>query len=362
MSPLCSARAPSSPVSRSPAPPRPQPNAIRYVPSRPGYIPCCWRRAASRARSRSSCPGATRAPGPRRSSSTCTLRASARVELAITRLDEAAENAGFLVALPLAIRPYAHGGTTWNVPHDPEWPDDVDFVATVIDALEASLCIDAARIYATGYSGGARLASALACRLPGRIAAISAVAGLRGPEPDCPPAADPVPVLAFHGLADPVNPYDGDPDASPAYWTHGIPEAVDRWRGWLGCSGSVETGDGEGVTRLDVSACDGRPALRLYTLEAAGHTWPGSPFAFPDYTGAPDASLDATALTLEWFALHPVRRSAARLARTFIEASAWGRLGRGCARGRHRKRPSPRAGSTASCATRSASAGCSHRG
>jgi polyhydroxybutyrate depolymerase len=241
------------------------------------------------------------------------------IELAITRLDEAAEEAGFLVALPLAIRPYAHGGTTWNVPHDPEWPDDVAFVATVIDALEASLCVDPDRIYATGFSGGARLASALACRLPGRIAAISAVAGLRGPEPDCSPAADPVPVLAFHGRADPVNPYDGEPDASPAYWTHGIPEAVDRWRAWLGCSGSVETGDANGITRLDVSACDGRPALRLYTLEAAGHTWPGSPFAFPDYTGAPDARLDATALTLEWFALHPARRSAVRLAPPFIE-------------------------------------------
>jgi polyhydroxybutyrate depolymerase len=241
------------------------------------------------------------------------------IELAITRLDEAAEDAAFLVALPLAIRPYAHGGTTWNVPYDPAWPDDVDFVATVIDALEASLCIDAARIYAAGYSGGARLASELACRLPGRIAAISAVAGLRGPEADCPPAADPVPVLAFHGLADPVNPYDGEPDASPAYWTHGIPEAVDRWRAWLGCSRPVETSSGEGVTRIDVTACDGRPILRLYTLEAAGHTWPGSPFAFPDYTGAPIASLDATALTLQWFALHPVRRSAARLAHPFIE-------------------------------------------
>jgi polyhydroxybutyrate depolymerase len=232
------------------------------------------------------------------------------VELAITGLDRAAEEHGFLVALPLAIRPFERGGTTWNLPHDPAWPDDVAFVATVLDAIEAALCVDPSRIFATGFSGGARLASELACRLPERIAAISAVAGLRGPDPDCPPAADPVPVLAFHGLADPVNPYDGDPRTSPKYWTHGIPEAVGLWRRWLGCGETLEASSGNGVTRLDAS-CGGRTMLRLYTLEAAGHTWPGSAFAFPAYTGASDASLDATALTLDWFAQHPKHRSVA---------------------------------------------------
>jgi polyhydroxybutyrate depolymerase len=233
------------------------------------------------------------------------------IELAISRLDRAAEDAGFLVALPLAIRPFERGGTTWNVPHDPAWPDDVDFVATVIDALEATLCVDPDRIYATGFSGGARLASELACRLPERIAAISAVAGLRGPEPDCPLNAEPVPVLAFHGRADPVNPYDADPGTSPEYWTHGIPEAVERWAQRLGCDNPAETDSVAGITRLDLTDCDGRPALRLYTLEVAGHTWPGSPFTFPDYTGPSDASVDATALTLDWFARHPKRRSVA---------------------------------------------------
>jgi polyhydroxybutyrate depolymerase len=232
------------------------------------------------------------------------------IELAITRLDQAAEDAVFLVALPLAIRPFERGGTTWNLPHDPAWPDDVDFVATVIDALETVFCIDPDRIYATGYSGGARLASELACRLPERIAAISAVAGLRGPDADCPVAADPVPVLAFHGRADPVNPYNADLNTSPDYWTHGIPEAVGRWQRRLGCSEPVEAAYGAGVARLD-AACGGRAMLRLYTLGAAGHTWPGSPFAFPDYTGAPDASLDATALTLDWFARNPKRRNVA---------------------------------------------------
>ncbi|MCU0895655.1 MAG: hypothetical protein MUD06_15345 [Rhodospirillales bacterium] len=231
------------------------------------------------------------------------------IELAITRLDEVAEAQGFLLALPVAIRPFERGGTTWNLPRDPNWPDDVAFLGKLLDTLEATFCIDPGRIFATGYSGGARLASELACWMPERIAAVSAVAGLRGPEPDCPSAASGVPILAIHGLADPVNPYDASPTASPEYWTHGIPEAVERWRSHLGCTGVSEDMATTGVTRLEFAACEGRGAFTLW-LHGGGHTWPGSPFAFPEYTGATETNLDATALTVDWFARHP-RRSAA---------------------------------------------------
>lgn len=231
------------------------------------------------------------------------------VELAVTRLDAAAEEQGFLLALPHAVRPFEKGGTTWNLPRDRAWPDDVAFIGAVIDTLEESYCIDADRIYATGYSGGARLASELACRMSDRIAAISAIGGLRGPEPGCPPAAGSVAVLGIHGLADPVNPYDGDPARSPEYWDHGVREAVERWSARLGCDAALEASVAGGVTRLDLTGCAG--ALTLYSLEALGHTWPGSPFAFPDYTGATDTSIDATQLTLDWFARHPRRRSSA---------------------------------------------------
>ena len=43
---------------------------------------------------------------------------------------------------------------------------------------ERSLCIDPDRVYSTGISNGAMLSTLLACRLPGKLAAIAPVAGV----------------------------------------------------------------------------------------------------------------------------------------------------------------------------------------
>ncbi len=233
------------------------------------------------------------------------------IELAVTRLDAAAEAEGFLLALPVAVRLCERGGAMWNVPRDAGWPDDVAFIGAVLDAIEEAFCIDAGRIYAAGYSGGARLASELAHRMPARIAAISAIGGLRGPGPDRVRPANPPAILAVHGLADPVNPFDGDPAGSPDYWTYGVHEAIRRWRAWLGCSLAPKEINSGGVTRLELAGCVGGGALTVYSVEGLGHTWPGSPFAFPAYTGATVATLDATRLTLDWFARHPRQLSVA---------------------------------------------------
>src|SRR5258705_7992627 len=90
----------------------------------------------------------------------------------------------------------------WNVPIQNGRPDDVAYVSDVIDHVAARVCTDVARVYATGFSGDARMTSLLACRLGARIAAIAPVSGLRYPGP-C--NGRPVPVLTFHGLADPPN-------------------------------------------------------------------------------------------------------------------------------------------------------------
>ena len=71
----------------------------------------------------------------------------------------------------------------WNVPVANERPDDVAYVSDVIDHVAARVCIDAARVYATGFSGGGRMSSLLGCRLNARIAAIAPVSGLRWPAP-----------------------------------------------------------------------------------------------------------------------------------------------------------------------------------
>ena len=228
-------------------------------------------------------------------------------QLAITRFDEAAEKAGFIVALPAAEMPFEGGGATWNVPVQEDGPDDLGFIEALIDRLEETYCVDRDRIYAAGFSGGARLASALACRMPDRLAAISAVGGIRAPDPRrqaCTPSATTIAVLAIHSVDDPVNVYYGDPATTPAYWMHGVEDAMAGWAEHLGCGGIETMAVTQNVERREYRGCGTTGALTLYALRGSGHTWPGSSFAFPDYLGATEANIDATVLSLDWFERH----------------------------------------------------------
>lgn len=49
--------------------------------------------------------------------------------------------------------------------------------------MDRLACVDDDRVFATGYSGGGRMSSALACELSDTIAAIAPVAGLRAGRP-----------------------------------------------------------------------------------------------------------------------------------------------------------------------------------
>jgi polyhydroxybutyrate depolymerase len=229
---------------------------------------------------------------------------SPAVELAITGLDRAAEARGFPLVLPVAVTPFPSGGATWNIPRQDGGVDDVAFVADVLEAVSGMLCIDPARVYAAGFSGGARLASELACTLPERFAAISAVGGLRHPAADeghCAKGGA-VSILAFHSSDDLVNPFDPEAGRAPPYWSYGIEEAMRRWAGHKGCElQPVAHSISAQITRLTHDGCADGAALELYRLSGSGHTWPGSDFTFPDPLGATEEQLDATALTVEFF-------------------------------------------------------------
>lgn len=220
-------------------------------------------------------------------------------ELQVTRMDEAAEARGFLVALPVAVTDFPRGGKTWNVPRNPDGVDDVRFVADMLSDIEHRFCIDTDRVFAAGFSGGARLASELACALPERIAAISAVGGLRHPVACASDGS--LPVVAFHSIDDPINPYDAGTDAAPPYWRYGVEEALHRWLRTNGCSSTgVETRIDANTVHLAYRDCAGAP-VSFYRLTGEGHTWPGSPFPFPDYLGRKVSTVDATILTLDFF-------------------------------------------------------------
>jgi polyhydroxybutyrate depolymerase len=184
-------------------------------------------------------------------------------------------------------------GGRWNVPVTPERADDVLYASDVIDHVAARVCTDPARVYVTGFSGGGRMASLLACRLNSRIAAIAPMAALRWPGP-C--EGRPVPVLTFHGLADTQNPYDGHAAGRGAEWLESVPEALAGWAQHNHCEREAIMEDPPGpLSTMRYGGCDGDAEVRLVRIEGLGHTWART-------------EIDATSVMWQFFTRHPLRR------------------------------------------------------
>jgi polyhydroxybutyrate depolymerase len=182
-----------------------------------------------------------------------------------SRFEALAEREGVLVATLQA----GAEGNRWNVPVTAERPDDVRYVSDVIDHVAARACTDLARVYATGFSGGARMSSLLACKLNNRIAAIAPMAGLRWPGP-CEGRA--IPVLTLHGLADPQNTYDGHVEGRGGEWVESVPEALAGWAKHNGCDGEPRLDDPEGpLSTLRYGGCDAE--VRLVRIDGLVHRW-----------------------------------------------------------------------------------------
>jgi polyhydroxybutyrate depolymerase len=208
---------------------------------------------------------------------------NAENQAATSRFEALAEREGVLVATLQA----GTDDRRWNVPIAQGRPDDVRYVADVIDHVAARACTDRARVYATGFSGGARMSSLLACRLSDRIAAIAPMAGLRWPGP-C--DGRPVPVLTFHGLADPQNTYDGRVEGRGGEWVESVPEALAGWAGHNRCAGEAKLDDPPGpLSTLSYGGCAAE--VRLVRVDGLEHRW------------ARD-EVDATAEMWKFFAAH----------------------------------------------------------
>jgi polyhydroxybutyrate depolymerase len=196
-------------------------------------------------------------------------------------MNATADDDHFIVAYPQGD--IASGsGYDWNIPGVPLFggakvkagaANDVGFAVSLVHVLETRYCIQSKRVYATGFSGGARLVSQLACDDSGVFAAVAPVSGLRRPTP-C-PTTRPVPIVSFHGEADPIDPFGGH---GQAYWTYSVPVAARDWAMKDGCRPvpSVSHLPG-GVTLTRYSGCEKKVTVELYAIGSEGHEWPGGP-------------------------------------------------------------------------------------
>ncbi|MWB97320.1 alpha/beta hydrolase family esterase [Agromyces seonyuensis] len=246
----------------------------------------------------------------------------------VSGLDAVADSEGFIVAEPtgaLAFPATLPGGNwAWNVPGVPltsgnvpgtDARDDVAYLTAVVDAIDAAGCVDDDRVYGTGYSGGARMVSAVACSGSGSdlFAAIAPVDGVRYGRADtsdlgriargtCDPD-EATPVIAFHGTADPVNPYDGNTDPR---WGYSVDTALAAWADENGCRRTPTSKSvSDEVTRVSWTRCDDGADVVLYRVAGGGHTWPGSPIDMGTFgMGAMTTDITASQLMWDFFEQH----------------------------------------------------------
>lgn len=219
-----------------------------------------------------------------------------------------AEREGFVVAFPEGRFQPAR----WDL--RPEETTDLAFVDGLLDTLGAELCLDTSRVYATGLSYGAVMTSFLACQRSDRFAAFAPVAGIN--LLGCTPPR-PVPVITFHGSADPILRFDGGLGAIPGVTPGaldpsgptttapppdldgpGYPATVRTWASNNGCDPTPATTQVTDEVLHLVYPCPPGQDVEFYVVLGGGHAWPGSEFSrsIASVVGYTTFDIDATEL------------------------------------------------------------------
>jgi polyhydroxybutyrate depolymerase len=230
-----------------------------------------------------------------------------------TKMNVTANHDGFIVAYPQGLIPDGTG-YDWNIPGvaliggrkvPANAANDVKFLTALVGILEQRYCVNPREVYATGFSGGAREASQLACNESDIFAAVAPVSGLRRPSP-C-PATRAVPVISFHGSADPVDPFAGH---GQSYWTYSVSTAEKYWAEQDHCSLHATTSTpASGAKLTTYTKCADGASVELYELLGEGHEWPGGPTMPSSLTallGPQSNAVSANALIWAFFLAHPL--------------------------------------------------------
>ncbi len=231
-------------------------------------------------------------------------------QMETSRWNELAEREGFIVVYPSGSE--GDGPRVWHADGGVRLSRDVRFIAELIDTLEATYNIDPARIYANGLSNGGGMSFVLSCTLSDRIAAVGMVASAQLLRWGWCTDPRPVPMINFHGTADPVTPYHGGqtwvaPDTFPP-----VPTWTANWARRNRCGPNpVESVVAADVTRLEYTDCADGAAVVLYTVKGGGHSWPGGKPLPEWFVGPTSNGVDATRQMWAFFRDHPLRAAQA---------------------------------------------------
>lgn len=226
-------------------------------------------------------------------------------QAAVTGYDAVADRYGFVVAYPDGIDTTWADGRGASLP-DRQGVDDVGFLAALIDRLTREYQIPPGRVLVTGMSAGAFMANRLVCERADLVTAIAPVAGTLGAGLPCAPSR-PVSVMAVHGTADPVVPFDGGTMVGRGGPSDIVsaPALAERWREINRCPGPLvnEPANSGEISESAATGCADGTEVVLVRINGGGHTWPAGRFSLPaDVVGPTSFAVDASGASAEFFA------------------------------------------------------------
>jgi polyhydroxybutyrate depolymerase len=250
------------------------------------------------------------------------LSEPATLQVSLTQLGTYGDSHGFITITPQVADPIPLWRTSIG-------SKDLAFIGDLISHVGSTLCVDRNRIFVTGFSNGAFLASSIACQFAGQVAAIAPVAGLENPK-GCHPSR-PVPIVAFHGTADQFVAYTGGPgpaglalansyggrqtlgqvlgSAAPEPGGPSIPANAATWAKRNGCASTPRVRAVTSDVTLIAYSCPNDATVELYRVTGGGHSWPGSVFSkgLVAAIGRTTLSISANQIMWQFFEAHPLR-------------------------------------------------------
>lgn len=190
-----------------------------------------------------------------------------------TGMSDKADKETFIAAYPDGLG----DPSGWQVFDDAAGNNDIAFIGELIDTLKKLYAVDEKRVFVAGHSNGGMLAYRIGVAMPEKVAGIGVSAALLGKTFAKTKAAIPVTLVAIHGKADNVVPYDGSDGDLPYHAGYlSAPASVEAFARRNGCDSASEKTRAHGnVIEKTYSGCDSGSAVVFVTVNDLTHKWSG---------------------------------------------------------------------------------------
>jgi polyhydroxybutyrate depolymerase len=231
-------------------------------------------------------------------------------------ITEIADKEGFISVYPEGTGPLESVFLSWNSGFCCGYAmennvDDVSYIFELVGEIKNSYPVDESRIYLVGLSNGGMIVYRLMSRYPELFAACAIVSSSPAGGTDenevvmINPPDRGVPLIVFHGMKDPIIPFEGgfssSSEANGMYFPP-VEESVEFWATKMGASTLQETQQENGLVILkEYTGKDERSLVHFYMITDGDHTWPGREKGLDSLSSSSSASIKASEMIWEFF-------------------------------------------------------------